>query len=159
MALCFGNIYGLNDKQGVAVKVINVIDGNTVEILTEENEVYKIILKEVDSPEIGQEYGDQAKKFTEGLLLKKKVFVEMKGKDMWGNRLASITLKNGKKMEEELLKAGMAWHNTLKSTDKSLAQLESNTKDKKVGLWANTDPMAPWIFRRQQSMTSAKSLQ
>lgn len=156
--MCVGNIYGFNDKQGVAVKVINVIDGNTVEILTDENEVLKISFKEVDSPEIGQEYGKQAKEFTEALLLKKKVFVEMKGKDMWGNRLASITLKNGKKIEEELLKAGMAWHNTLKSTDASLAELEAITKEKKVGLWENTDPVEPWIYRRQQSMLTAKTL-
>jgi len=156
--ICFGSSYGFSDKQGLAAKVINVIDGNTVEILTEENEVYKIILKEVDSPEIGQDYGDKAKEFKEGLLLKKKVFVEMKGKDMWGNRLASITLKNGKSIEEELLKAGMAWHNTLKSSDTSLAELETLTKDKKVGLWENTDPIAPWVFRRQQSMMTAKSL-
>ena len=158
LVMLIGASYGFNDKKGVSARVVKVIDGNTVEILTEDNELLKIIFKDVDSPEIGQEHGDQAKVFTEKLVLKKKVIVEMKGKDMWGNRLASITLKNGKNIEQELLKAGMAWHNILKSKDAALAELESITKENKVGLWNSENPVAPWVYRREQTMTTAKSM-
>ena len=152
-----GSNYGFSDKDQPNATVVKVIDGNTVEILTVDNEVYRVMFKEVDSPELGQEFGEEAKLFTEKMLLKKKVIVEMKGKDMWGNRLAGITLKNGKNIEIELLEAGYAWHNTLKSKDENLAELEKTTKEKKVGLWNDENPTAPWIFRRQQTMAKAKS--
>ncbi|MDH5476109.1 MAG: thermonuclease family protein [Cyclobacteriaceae bacterium] len=134
-----------------------VIDGNTLEILTESNETFEVMFKDVDSPELGQLFGDEAKEFTKKLLLKKKVTVEMKGKDMWGNRLAGITLKNGNNAEVELLKAGYAWHNILKSTNNELPVIEQNSKEKRIGLWASDNPTAPWVYRRKQSMSIAKS--
>lgn len=150
--------YSFNNVEKVVfAKVIRVIDGNTIEILTEDKEVYQVILKDVDSPELGQEFGNEAKKFTENLLLKKKVTVEMKGKDMWGNRLVGITLKNGKSVEVELLQAGLAWQNKLKSKNAELTTMEQNSKENKLGLWASDNPIAPWIYRRQQTMVVAKS--
>lgn len=140
-----------------SAKVIKVIDGNTLEILTSDNETYKVMLKAVDCPEIEQSFGVEAKKLTEKILLKKKVTVIVSGKDRWGNRLVSITLGNGKDINQELLKRGYAWHNTRLSSDNTLKQLESKAKSDKVGLWVNEDPTPPWIFRRQQTMNVAKS--
>ena len=146
------------NEVGIAAKVTKVIDGNTIEIITERNEFFKIMFKNVDSPELGQEYGEEARQFTEKLLLKKKVFVTMAGKDRWGNRLAIITLHNGKTADHELIKSGNAWHNVLKSTDKELEKLEGLSKENKVGLWTKENPTPPWIYRRQQSMKTAKTL-
>ena len=157
-ALVFTSSFGFNEKNKEATAtVVKVIDGNTVEIKTSEDEFLLVVLKEVDSPELGQLFGDEAKQFTEKMLLNKKVFVEMKGKDMWGNRLVGITLKNGKDVEVELLEAGFAWHNTLKSSNEQLAAIEKYSKEKKIGLWSEENPTAPWIYRRQQTMTTAKS--
>ena len=127
--ISFTASYAVSDAEQIATKVINVIDGNTVEILTEDQETYKIMLSAADSPELGQLYGEEAKAFTEKLLLKKKVVVVMNGKDMWGNRLATITLKNGKRLDTELIKAGYAWHKSLKYKDEMLAELERLTKE------------------------------
>lgn len=148
--------YGHHEHKGVSAKVVNVIDGNTIEIMTADKEIVKIMFSEVDSPELEQEFGQEAKAFTEKLLLKKKVNVIMKGKDRWGNRLASISLNNGKNAEEAILKAGLAWHN-MKSKDQSLKEIEMQSKEKKKGLWSKEEPTAPWIFRRQQTMKVARS--
>lgn len=140
-----------------AAKVVKVIDGNTLEILTADNEIYRVMLKAIDCPEIEQSFGEEAKKLTKKILLKKKVTVIVSGKDRWGNRLVSITLGNGKDINQELLKKGFAWHNTRLSSDKMLKQLESKAKSEKIGLWGNENPTPPWIFRRQQTMKVAKS--
>ncbi|QSE98557.1 thermonuclease family protein [Fulvivirga lutea] len=136
-------------------KVVNVIDGNTIEVENENDEVIKFILSEVDCPEPGQTLSEEAKAFTEDLILKKKVQVELKGKDWLGNRLAVITLKNGTVLHEELLKEGLAWADRKASSTSS--NLEASAKAKKIGLWTENEPTPPWIYRRQQTMMQAKS--
>ena len=42
-------------------KVTSVIDGNTFEMITDDNESYKIMLFGIDCPELGQEFGEKAK--------------------------------------------------------------------------------------------------
>jgi len=136
---------------------VRVIDGNTIEILTSDNETYSVSLKDIDCPEIEQQFGLEAKKLTEKILLKKKVTVIVRGKDRWGVRLVSIILGNGKDINAELLKKGFAWHNSRLSSNKSLKSLETNAKENKIGLWESDNPTPPWVFRRQQTMNVAKS--
>lgn len=137
-------------------KVIAVEDGNTIEVETKEEGVIKVMLSEADCPELTQQFGEEAKAFTEDLVYKKKVIVEMKGKDRWGNKLAVIKLKNGKTLHEELIKNGLAWP-PVKSASQ-LASLAEQAKSKKEGLWSAEDPMEPWVYRRKQTMLQPKSL-
>ncbi len=141
--------------QGFTGKVVNVIDGNTFEIVNEENEIVKFMLSEVDCPESGQELADEAKTYIEKMILKKKVIVEVKGKDRWGNKLAVIKLKNGKVVHEELLKEGLAWANEKSSEE--VTTLQSKAKDNKVGIWSVNEPTPPWVYRRKQTMLQPKS--
>ncbi|MFN7330916.1 MAG: thermonuclease family protein, partial [Bacteroidota bacterium] len=92
----------------ISGKVVAVLDGNTLEVFTSENETYKILLYGIDCPELGQEFGERAKMFLEKLVLNKSVNAEIQGKDRWGNRLA-IVLIDGKDPREELLQEGLAW--------------------------------------------------
>lgn len=138
-----------------SAKVITVIDGNTLEVLDENDEVVRFQLSEVDAPELGQEKGNEAKVFTETLMLKKKVVIERVGKDWLGNKLAVIQLKNGKLLHEELLKEGLGWASN-KASSQSIS-LQDNAKDQKIGIWSIPEPTPPWIYRRQQTMLSAKA--
>jgi len=155
MMLVMSSVIAL--PQEWSAKVIKVIDGNTLEILTADNETYKVLLKEIDCPEIAQSYGKEAKKLTEKILLKKRVTVVVNGKDRWGTRLVTITLSNGKDINAELLKKGYAWHNSRLSSSTSLKTLETNAKENKIGLWQNENPTPPWVYRRQQTMNVAKA--
>lgn len=136
-------------------KVINVIDGNTLEIDNGE-EVVKVMLKEADCPELSQEFGKEAKAFTEKLLLKKKVQVELKGKDRWGNKLAIVSYKNSRLLHEELIKNGLAW--VPQNEDNSLQALALQARESKTGLWQKEEPIPPWIYRRKQTMMQPKSI-
>jgi endonuclease YncB( thermonuclease family) len=139
----------------ISGKVVAVIDGNTLEVFTAENETYKILLYGIDSPELGQEFGERAKMFLEKLVLNKSVNAEIQGKDRWGNRLA-VVLIDGKDPREELLQEGLAW-TAERNPIETFESIKEKAKQKGKGLWKDQEPTPPWIYRRQQTMTQFKS--
>ena len=150
IAICI-SAYGFTaDLNG---RVERVIDGNTIEFVTEEEEVLQVQLEGVDAPELGQKYGEEAKAFLEKIALRKRVTVEVLGKDRWGNRQARVILRSGKCVASELVKSGLAW--VRNSEDRR--ELELEAKEEGRGLWGDADPKPPWIYRREMTMREAKS--
>lgn len=139
----------------IAGKVVTVIDGNTLEVFTPENETYKILLFGIDCPELGQEYGEKAKRYLEKLILNKEVSVEIQGKDRWGNRLGIILIE-GVDPREELLEQGLAW-TAERNPIATFELIKEKSKEKGKGLWKEQNPTPPWIFRRQQTMLQLKT--
>ena len=137
-------------------KVVSVIDGNTLEVIGEDNEIYKILLHGIDCPELEQEYGEKAKKALEKLVLEKKVLVKLQGRDRLGNRLGVIMIEGEEDPRFELLKEGLAWTSE-KNTIEELETIKEKAREKNRGLWREDSPTPPWIFRRQQSMMQPKS--
>jgi endonuclease YncB( thermonuclease family) len=73
------NIARADDE--VNAKVTAVLDGNTIEIscLCENGDVRKVSLVGIESPELGQEFGGEARNFLEKLILRKVVKVQFHG--------------------------------------------------------------------------------
>jgi len=136
-------------------KVTSVPDGNTIELIADDNESYKIILYGIDSPEFGQEYGDKAQKFLQKMILDKKVVVKIQGKDRWGNRLGVILIDGKIDPRFELLEAGLAW-TAERNRLEELESVKEKARVKGKGLWKEKDPTPPWIFRREQTMLQPK---
>ena len=147
-----GSTLAQNEVSG---KVVNVIDGNTLEIIGADQQRQKLSLFGIDCPEPGQDYADKAKKLLEKLLLNENVSVQIKGKDRWGNYLA-IVVKENTDPRIELLKEGLAW-TTEKNPIPELEEYRIKAKEKERGIWKQENPTPPWIYRRQQSMMQAKS--
>jgi len=147
--------FGLRASEIIAGKVVTVIDGNTLEIFTSENETYKILLYGIDSPELDQEYGEKAKRFLEKLTLNKSINVEIQGKDRLGNRLG-IVMIDGEDPREKLLEEGLAW-TAERNPIVEFETIKEKSREKGKGLWKEKDPTPPWIFRRQQTLTQFKS--
>ncbi len=142
-------------REVISGKVLTVIDGNTLEVTTAENETYKILLFGIDSPELGQEFGEKAKRFLEKLILDKSVSVEIQGKDRLGNRLG-IVLIEGKDPREQLLEEGLAW-TAERQPIQEFEEIKEKARQRNKGLWKEQEPTPPWTFRRQQTMTQFKS--
>lgn len=134
--------------KGFNGKVISILDGDTIKILSETKEELTIQLNGIDCPERDQVYGKEAKEFTKNLVLSLKVLIRPSKKDI-RQTIADVILEDGRNLSQELIKAGYAWWSFENSTDELLAHLESKAKIEKVGLWANPDPIPPWIFRQQ----------
>jgi len=147
--------FGLGASEIIAGKVVTVIDGNTLEIFTSENETYKILLYGIDSPELDQEYGEKAKRFLEKLTLNKSINVEIQGKDRLGNRLG-IVMIDGEDPREKLLEEGLAW-TAERNPIVEFENIKEKSREKGKGLWKEKDPTPPWIFRRQQTLTQFKT--
>lgn len=135
-------------------KVISVIDGNTVEVTTGNNENYRIVLHGIDCPELGQEFGEEAKLHLENMILQREIVIEMKGKDRWGNYVA-IVFVNDIDLRVDLLMRGLAW-TPEKGALAALKDLESRARERNLGLWEQKNPTPPWVYRRQQTMAVAK---
>jgi micrococcal nuclease len=138
-------------------KVVNVIDGNTLEVITTDNQTQRLVLAGIDCPEMGQTYADKAKKFLEKLILEKEVVVTITGKDRWGNYLAALkVVRNDVDPRIELLEEGLAWTSE-KNPIPNFESIRLKAMERQKGIWKEADPKAPWIYRREQSMMQAKS--
>ena len=143
------------NEQDISGVVVAVLDGNTLEIKSD-TETVKVMLYGIDSPELGQEYGEEARLFLEKKLLKKCVTVKIQGMDRKGNYLGVVILKKDIDPRVDLLKNGLAW-TAEKDPLPALEQYKTSAKQKGVGLWQQQEPTPPWTFRRQQSMIRPKS--
>jgi micrococcal nuclease len=139
----------------ISGKVISVIDGNTFEIMTAEKESYKIMFFGIDSPELGQEFGEKAKDYLEKMILEKTISVEIQGKDRWGTRLGTFEI-NGEDPRIKLLEEGLAW-TAERNPIEVLDGLKEKAKQEGKGLWKESEPVAPWTFRRQLTMQQLKT--
>lgn len=140
----------------IAGKVVSVIDGNTVEIISIDLERMKIYFFGIDAPELDQEYGDRAKKLMEKITLNKNVVVQITGKDRLGQRIGIVLVEGNVDPRLEMLKQGLAW-TAEKNAIPELESLKELARAKKRGLWRQDNLVPPWVFRRQQTMLMPKS--
>ncbi len=147
--------YGFSEGE-LTGKVTVVFDGNTFEMTAEDNDSYKIKLYGIDCPQIGQEFGEKAKKFLEKKILDKVVRVKIQGKDRWGTRLGIPIIEGLNDLRIELLEAGLAW-TAERDPIQKLEAIREKAEEKGKGLWREQNPTPPWIYRRQQTMTQFKS--
>lgn len=140
----------------ISGKVTAVVDGNTLEVVTETDESYRVVLEGIDCPELGQQFGEEAKQHLEKMIRGREVTVHLLGKDRWGNYVGVAYINQHTDLRIGLLNRGLAW-TTEKGQNEELKQLENQAREMRTGLWSNENPTAPWIYRRQQSMLTVKS--
>lgn len=128
-------------------KVIAVKDGDTIEILVNTLPI-RVRLYGIDCPEKSQAFGQRARQFTSDLIFGKIVKVKVKDTDRYGRSVGEVILPDGRILNYELVKAGLAWWYRQFSKDPLLKKYEDDARSKGLGLWADPDPKAPWDFRR-----------
>jgi micrococcal nuclease len=132
-------------------KVVGVSDGDTITVLDGTTE-HKIRLFGVDSPEKHQPFGTRAKQFTSDMVFRKTVQVESVTRDRYG-RTVGIVKVEGRTLNEELVRAGMAWvypDYCKRSICTEWRSLESHAHAQRRGLWQDAHPVPPWNFRRSR---------
>ncbi len=133
-------------------KVTKVADGDTFTLIDSYGKISKIRLYGIDSPELNQPFGKDAKRFTTGLILNQTVFIEKISKDRNGRIVAKVYYSNRQSLNEELLRKGIAWHFTKYDKSKSYATLEKQARLAKLGLWGFANPIAPWDWRKRKKL-------
>lgn len=133
----------------VVAHVTNVHDGDTVMVLYHGGPE-RIRLYGIDCPEKEQPYGQEATDEVSHLLMNQNVTVEEKGRDRYGRLLAILQLSDGRFVNQELVRTGACWwYQKYASRDRELERLEGEAKAAHTGLWASSNPIAPWEWRKQ----------
>ena len=135
-------------------RCIAVADGDTITILTPAKRQVRVRLACVDCPEKRQPFGKQAKQFTSFLVFGRRVRVEVLDRDRYGRAVGWVYVQgpegNELSVNEELIKAGLAWVYRRYCRSQRLLALEREAKEARRGLWGDPHPMPPWMFRARR---------
>jgi endonuclease YncB( thermonuclease family) len=144
-----------NGAQTLTGRVVRIADGDTVTVLDSSNTQHHIRLEGIDAPESHQAFGSQSKKSLSAMVLGKDVTVVYQKTDQYGRLVGKITV-DGKDVNLEQVKAGMAWHykeyeREQAASDRELyARAEDEARAARRGLWQDTDPIEPSAFRKEE---------
>jgi micrococcal nuclease len=134
--------------ESFAAKVIAVHDGDTISVLRHGRERLRVRIDGIDCPELYQHYGRRAKQLTGDLAFGRMVTVVPVDEDAYGRLVARIRV-DGEDLSLALVRRGLAWHYKRYSSDPALANAERQARADRVGLWAQSNPVPPWEWRRR----------
>ena len=89
-------------------RVVAISDGDTIRVLHSGREV-RVRLNGIDCPEKGQSFGTRAKEFTGDLVFDRTVTIRVRDIDRYGRTVADVVLADGRMLNHELVRAGLAW--------------------------------------------------
>ncbi len=127
-------------------KCVGISDGDTISVL-KSGAAVKIRLDGIDCPELGQDFGRAARRFTSRMAFGRIVQVKEITVDSYGRTVARVVV-DGADLSLELVKAGLAWYFSAFSSDPVLAAAELRARQSKTGIWSMPDPVPPWVYRR-----------
>ncbi len=133
-------------------------DGDTTTVLHDGNGE-RIRLHGIDCPEKRQAFGKRAKQLTSNLVFGKTVTVQVMDRDRYGRTVGVVLLSDGRSLNHELVRAGLAWMYRRYTNDQSLSDLEEEARVAGRGLWADPHAVPPWEWRaRRRRERKAKPL-
>lgn len=142
-------------KSGETFTVTRVADGDTIYVRDASGQSNRIRFLGIDAPETKMAYGKQSQQALKKILdaAGKKVQVVYTERDVH-NRIIGKVIADGKDVNLEMIKTGNAWYFKRYAKDvdpndrKLYAAAEKEARTKKLGLWADPDPVPPWDWRK-----------
>lgn len=138
----------LPSESTIKGKVVRVIDGDTIELLTPLNESVRVRFYGIDAPESNQADGKEAKEHLASLIRGKEVMVESMQKDKYQRTLGIVWFEN-KDINKEMVKSGFAW--AYEYYDERYSKDQEAAKKAGLGLWADKNPINPYEWRKTHS--------
>jgi endonuclease YncB( thermonuclease family) len=119
----------VDDQPGIGpelFKVIKIVDGDTIDGLTDAKETIRLRFNGIDTPERGQPFGNNATAFVSSTVGGQMVRLVTHGKDKYDRTIADIYLPVDDPLvnlpdlflNRELVRRGLAWHYKEYSDDK-----------------------------------------
>ena len=127
------------------------MDGDTVMVLRGGQKL-KIRLANIDAPEKDQAFGKQSRESLLEMVDRKQVQIDSKAVDQYGRTVGLISV-DGRNVNQEQLKRGMAWEYSHYHADKTYLSLQNNARQARRGLWAQANPQPPWQWRKLHPST------
>lgn len=150
-------------------RVVGLSDGDTVTVLVPGNIQFRIRLSGIDAPEKTQPFGARAKESLSALVFGQWVTVEGDKLDRYGRTVAKLwvapleascrgtpTCPRTVDANLNLVATGMAWWYRQYAREQipedriRYSEAEETARNRKLGLWRDPGPVAPWEWRRER---------
>ena len=123
--------------------VIGIADGDTITVL-HDGVSERVRLHGIDCPEKTQAFYKAAKEYAAERAFQKTVTVRIKGRDRWKRTIGEVVLPDGRLLNHELVRAGLAWwFRKYADGDEELQVLEDEARAAMRGLWADRRSCSP----------------
>ncbi len=135
-------------EQEIYGKVIEVYDGDTATVLTEDNKKFRIRFYGIDAPEAAQDSGDVSRDALREKILGGNVVVRVIAVDRYGRAVGKV-MSGGRYVNLEMVAEGMAWYyRDYADREYDLAMAEKSARQHRIGLWRKNNPQPPWEWRK-----------
>ena len=144
-------------------RIVRVTDGDTVTLLDEHQTLRKIRLAGIDAPESAMPYGLDATLYLVSLVLGKTVEAVAYKQDRYGRTVATLMLGE-QDINLAMIQVGLAWHYKHYAKEQpaaqaqAYAQAEELARTKNLALWQDSDPSAPWDWRKSRRARPSQSV-
>lgn len=140
----------------ISCKVVGVSDGDTLTCLAAGNQSIKVRLAQIDAPEKNQPFGEKSKQALSAMVFGKQVVLQPETRDRYGRTVAKVFVGD-LDVNRQQLRKGMAWVYRQYSRDSGYDGAEAFAKSYGTGLWADPNPVAPWVWRHEKRQAPAAS--
>ncbi len=143
--------------QTITGRVVGVADGDTLTVLTANNDQHRIRLQGIDAPERNQPFGQRSKQHLSDLAFGQVITVRWRKLDPYGRVVGQVLLPDGGDASLAQMKAGLAWffrryERELEPEERRIyAEAEGLARAQKLGLWSDPSSVPPWDFRKVQA--------
>jgi endonuclease YncB( thermonuclease family) len=133
--------------------VVGISDGDTLTLVDANKTQHRIRLDGIDAPERTQPYGQRARQSLAALAHGRSASADCPKVDRYGRAVCRVVV-DGVDLGLEQIRRGYAWHyvkyaHEQRAVDRErYARAESDARLTHSGLWAFSDPVAPWDYRR-----------
>jgi micrococcal nuclease len=139
-----------NSNESLSGKAVNIPDGDTFTLLTNERKSIRIRLYGIDAPERGQDFYQASKKHLGDLLQGQTLTVHIRDTDQYKRIVGDVFLPDKRYVNKAMVEAGLAWHYKQFSNDEGLAIAEQQARKSRIGLWKQTSVQPPWKWRKEK---------
>lgn len=150
LVVCCGVVQAAGVLSG---RVVGVTDGDTVTVLDLNRVQHRIRLAGIDAPEKGQAFSNRSKEALAHMVFQRQVEVHWTKRDRYG-RIVGKLVVDGSDTGLVLVQSGLAWWYRAFARDQAPEDrvlyevAEREAREARRGLWAHSDAVAPWEYRR-----------
>jgi len=143
-------------------RVVGVSDGDTITVLDNARTRHKIRFAGIDAPESKQPFGQASKKHLSDLVFDRDVTLECGKTDKY-RRQVCVVMIEGRDANLAQIAAGMAWWYRKYQTEQipehraQYQAAEMEAQRRRIGLWHDADPVAPWEWRKSMPQHRGRS--
>lgn len=134
--------------------VVGITDGDTIKArcgAPGAHQQVTVRLAAIDAPERRQPFGEVSRHHLAALCFGQQARITLRTNDRYGRMVADVSCQ-GRDAGTDMVASGMAWVFDRYTTqaDAHLRSLQANARSARAGLWADTNPVEPWAWRRKE---------